>query len=56
MGASILASDSAVFVVPRDPLTPGEEYTATVRAVFGNTEKTFTWSFRVASQDALFPY
>jgi hypothetical protein len=55
LGARILASYSAVFVVPRDPLIPGEGYAATVRAVFGGTEKTFTWSFRVAPQDGLFP-
>jgi len=56
LGVRILAGYSAVFVVPRDPLTPGDGYTATVRAVFGSTEKTFTWSFRVAPQNALFPY
>ncbi len=55
LGARILAYYSVVFIVPRDPLIPGEGYTVTVRAVFGSTEKTFTWSFRVSSQDALFP-
>jgi hypothetical protein len=55
LGARILASYPVVFVVPRDPLIPGEGYTVTVRAVFGSTETTFTWSFRAASQDALFP-
>jgi hypothetical protein len=54
-GKSILKGYSTVFVVPRYPLDPGEAYRAEVRAVFGNTEKTFTWSFRVAPQDGLFP-
>lgn len=42
-------------MVPRYPLDPGETYRAEVRAAFGGTEKSFTWSFRVASQDGLFP-
>jgi hypothetical protein len=54
-GKSILKGYSTVFVVPRYPLDPGEAYRAEVRAVFGGTEKTFTWSFRVAPQDGLFP-
>jgi hypothetical protein len=54
-GKSILKSYSTVFVVPRYPLDPGEAYRAEARAVFGGTEKTFTWSFRVAPQDGLFP-
>ena len=54
-GKSILKGYSTVFVVPRYPLDPGEAYRAEVRAVFGGTEKAFTWSFRVAPQDALFP-
>jgi len=54
-GKGILKGYSAVFVVPRYPLDPGEAYRAEVRAVFGSTEKTFTWSFRVAPQNDLFP-
>ncbi|MGC8967633.1 MAG: CAP domain-containing protein [Thermus sp.] len=54
-GKSILKGYSTVFVVPRYPLDPGEAYRAEVRAVFGGTEKSFTWSFRVAPQDGLFP-
>jgi hypothetical protein len=54
-GKSVLRGYSAVFVVPRYPLNPGEAYRAEVRAVFGGTERTFTWSFRVAPQDGLFP-
>jgi hypothetical protein len=54
-GKNILKGYSTVFVVPRYPLNPGEAYRAEVRAVFGSTEKTFTWSFRVAPQDGLFP-
>jgi len=56
LGNRLLAYDSAVFVVPRYPLDPGETYQAEVRAVFGSTEERFNWSFRVAPQDALFPY
>uniref|UniRef100_A0A7C2GCW7 CAP domain-containing protein n=1 Tax=Thermus islandicus TaxID=540988 RepID=A0A7C2GCW7_9DEIN len=56
LGNRLLAYDSAVFVVPRYPLDPGETYRAEVRAVFGTTEERFNWSFRVAPQDALFPY
>ena len=54
-GKNILKGYSTVFVIPRYPLNPGEAYRAEVRAVFGSTEKTFTWSFRVAPQDGLFP-
>jgi len=54
-GKSILKGYSTVLVVPRYPLDPGEAYRAEVQAVFGGTEKSFTWSFRVASQDGLFP-
>lgn len=54
-GKAILRGYSTVFVIPRPPLDPGEAYRAEVRAVFGSTEKSFTWSFRVASQDSLFP-
>jgi hypothetical protein len=54
-GKAILKGYSSVFVVPRYPLDPGEAYRAEVRAVFGGTERTFTWSFRVAPQDSLFP-
>jgi len=54
-GKRILRAYSTVFVVPRYPLDPGEAYRAEVRAVFGGAERTFTWSFRVAPQDGLFP-
>lgn len=53
-GKSTLKAYSAVFVIPRYPLDPGEAYRAEVQAVFGSTEKSFAWSFRVA-QDDLFP-
>ena len=54
-GKATLKGYSTVFVVPRHPLDPGEAYRAEVRAVFGNLEKEFTWTFRVASQEELFP-
>jgi len=55
LGKSILKGYSTVFVIPYYPLDPGEAYRAEVRAAFGRTERTFTWSFRVAPQDGLFP-
>ncbi|MEG4573861.1 Calx-beta domain-containing protein, partial [Microcoleus sp. N3A4] len=49
VGRGILDSRDAVVLIPRDPLLPGETYTASITA----NGKTYTWSFTVGPQAAI---
>lgn len=45
LGRSVLGSRDAIVIIPRDPLTPGSQYTISVTT----NGQTHTWTFSVAS-------
>jgi hypothetical protein len=45
LGRNILDFRDAIILIPRNPLTPGASYTASITA----NGQTYTWSFRVSS-------
>ncbi|NJK69959.1 MAG: hypothetical protein HC941_28715 [Microcoleus sp. SU_5_3] len=49
VGRGILGSRDAIVLIPRDPLLPGETYTASITA----NGQTYTWSFTVSPQAAI---